>query len=131
VHEIRSATTGMIYRILTEDLGLVKKSSCWVPKLLNCDQKRERKESCEVFVRLVQWHSKAVLRNIVTMDESAVSFHTPETKQQSMQWVKKGQPGPVKARVHASRQKQMVLAYFDTAFVIYMDYAALSTPSIS
>jgi histone-lysine N-methyltransferase SETMAR len=30
------------------------------------------------------------------MDESAVSFHTPETKQQSKQWVKKGQPGPLK-----------------------------------
>jgi [histone H3]-lysine36 N-dimethyltransferase SETMAR len=64
----------------------------------------------------------AVLNNIVTMDESAVSFHTPETKQQSKQWVKKGQPGPIKARVHATRSKQMVLVFFDSQGVIYTDY---------
>ena len=45
--------------------------------------------------------------NIVTMNESAVSFHTPETEQQ--QWLKKGTPGPIEAKVHASRIKQMVL----------------------
>ena len=41
------------------------------------------------------------------MNESAVSFHTPETEQQ--QWLKKGTPGPIEAKVHASRIKQMVL----------------------
>ena len=45
--------------------------------------------------------------NIVTMNESAVAFHTPETEQQ--QWLKKGTPGPIEAKVHASRIKQMVL----------------------
>jgi hypothetical protein len=38
---------------------------------------------------LLQQHSMGVLNNLVTMDESAVSFFTPETKQQSKQWVKK------------------------------------------
>jgi CRISPR/Cas system-associated endonuclease Cas1 len=36
-----------------------------------------------------------------------------------MQWVKKGQAGPVKARVHASRSKQMVLVFFDPKGMIY------------
>jgi len=77
---------------------------------------------CEEFRQLVQRRSKVVLNNIVTMDESAVSFHTPETKRQSKQWIKKGQPGPIKAQVHASRQKQMVLAYFDADGMIYSDF---------
>jgi histone-lysine N-methyltransferase SETMAR len=61
----------------------------------------------------------AMLDNIVTMDETMVCHHTPETKKQSMQRVKKGQPGPLKARVHASRTKQMLLTFFDNKGVIY------------
>jgi AraC-like DNA-binding protein len=97
-----------IRRILKDELGLSKKSARWVPKLLSKDQKQQRVERCHDFVNLIQRRSMAVLNNIVTMNESAVSFHTPETKQQSKQWVKKGQPGPIKARVHATRSKQMV-----------------------
>jgi histone-lysine N-methyltransferase SETMAR len=67
------------------------------------------------------------LENIVTMDESAVSFHTPETKQQSKQWLKKGEPGPIKAKVHATRAKQMVLAFFDAKGLIYTNYVPKGT----
>jgi hypothetical protein len=56
----------------------------------------------------------SMLDNIVTMDESAVLIHMPETKQQSKQWLAKGTPGPIKAKVHDSRKKQMVLAFFDS-----------------
>jgi AraC-like DNA-binding protein len=117
-----SASYGTIRRILKDELGLSKKSARWVPKLLSKDQKQQRVEKSQDFVKLVQRRSMAVLNNIVTMDESAVSFHTPETKQQSKQWVKKGQPGPIKARVHATRSKQMVLVFFDSQGVIYTDY---------
>jgi hypothetical protein len=44
------------------------------------------------------------------MDESAVSFHMPETKQQLKQCTKKIKPGPIKAKVHVTRRKQMFLA---------------------
>ncbi len=71
---------------------------------------------------MIRPQTLAVLNNIVTMDESVVSFNTPGTKKQSMQWVKKGQPGPIKARVHATRSKQMVLMFFDANGVIYTNY---------
>jgi histone-lysine N-methyltransferase SETMAR len=64
----------------------------------------------------------SILENIVTMDESAVSFYTPETKQQLMQWLPKGQPGPVKAKVHVTRTKQVVLVFFDSKGLIYTNY---------
>jgi hypothetical protein len=51
-----------------------------------------------------------------------VSFHTPETKRQYKQWVKKGQPGPLNAKVHAARVKQMVLVFFDAKGIIYTYY---------
>ena len=123
-------TVGTTHAILTEDLGLFKKSARWVPKLLSPDQKQKRVELSADFLKLVRRHSAAVLNNIVTVDESAVSFHTPETKKQSKQWTKKGQPGPLKAKVHASRSKQMVLVFFDAKGVIY-PAAKLSTPITS
>jgi histone-lysine N-methyltransferase SETMAR len=116
-------TFATVQSTLTVDLGLVKKSARWVPKLLSSDQKEERVRRSEDFLQLLWRRSLAVLDNIVTMDESAVSFQTPETKRQSRQWVKKGQPGPIKARVHASRTKQMVLVFFDAKGVIYTNYA--------
>jgi hypothetical protein len=33
--------------------------------------------------------------------------------------MKRGQPGPIKAKVHASRTKQMVMAFFDSKGLIY------------
>jgi hypothetical protein len=41
-----------------------------------------------------------------------VHFHTLQTKQQSKQWLGNGQPGPIKAKVQATRSKMIVLAFF-------------------
>ncbi len=110
---------GTISHILHSQLGLVKKSAHWVPKLLS---KEERGKTSKEFVKLVQMKERSVLDRIITMDESSVSMHTPETKQQSKPWLKKGTPGPVKARVHASRTKTMVLAFFDSQGMVYTNY---------
>jgi histone-lysine N-methyltransferase SETMAR len=61
----------------------------------------------------------AMLGNIVTMDKTMVCHHTPATKKQSMQWVKMGQSGPLKAKVNASRTKQTLLAFFYSKGLIY------------
>jgi len=116
---VHGVSTGTIFNILHDDLGLSKKSARWVPKLLSEEQKQERVRTCEEFVAAVHRHSKSMLDNIVTMDETMISYHTPETKKQSKQWRRKGQPGPIKAKVHASRTKQMVMAFFDSKGLIY------------
>jgi hypothetical protein len=88
-----------IHRILHEDLGLKKKSARWVPKLLSQEQKTRHVEDCRDFIPALHPHSFAMLDNIVTMDETMVLYHTPETKIQSKQRIAKGKPGPIKARV--------------------------------
>ncbi len=112
---------GTIFAILQEDLGLVK-SARWVPKLLSQEQIDRRVETSAAFVKQIQNKGKSFLGKIITMDESGVSMHTPTTKMQSEQWLKKGMPGPIKAKVAASRTKQMVLAFFDNKGVIYTNY---------
>ncbi len=100
----------------------MKKSARWVPKLLSLDQQQARVTTYEAFVQLGADKGKDILNKIITMDESAVSMHTPETKSQSKQWLKKGAPGPVKAKIHASRTKQIVMAFFDRQGMVYTNY---------
>ncbi len=73
---------------------------------------------------MVHQHLMSMLDNIVTMNESAVSFHTPETKQQSKQWLVKGMPGLIKAIFHATRKNQMALAFFDAKGLIYTNFVS-------
>jgi histone-lysine N-methyltransferase SETMAR len=119
---------GTIHRILHEDLGLEKKSARWVPKLLSQDQKIQRVEDCRDLVAAVHRHSFTMLDNIVTMGETMVSYHTPETKKQSKQWIAKGKPGPIKARVQAGRTKQMILAFFDNKGLVYSHIVTRGVP---
>jgi hypothetical protein len=60
-----------------------------------------------------------MLNYIVMMDERMVCYYPPQTKKQYQQWIKKGQPGPIKAKVHASQTKQILLTFFDGKFLIY------------
>jgi len=53
------------------------------------------------------------------MDKTMVSLQIPESKIMSKQCLKKGHPGAIKARVHASCNKIMVLAIFDLKGLIY------------
>ena len=104
IQEAFGLSAGTINLIITVDLGLAKKSARWVPKLLSEEQKLTRLQFSRDFCRRAVTDA-GLLNKIVTMDESAVSFHTPETKAQSKQWLPKGAPGQIKARVHASRKK--------------------------
>jgi hypothetical protein len=102
---IHGVSTRTIHETQHDDLNLSKKSALWLPKLLSNDMKKERVRTSEEFLRRVRRHSMSMLNNFVTMDELAVSFHAPESKQQSKQWLVKGSPGPIKAKVHTTRKK--------------------------
>jgi hypothetical protein len=65
-----------------------------------------------------------MLGNIITLDETMVSYHTSETKKQSKQWIEKGKPGSIEARVQASRIKQVILAFFDSKGLVYSHIVA-------
>jgi hypothetical protein len=56
-------------RILSEDIGLVKKSVPWVLKLLNESLKKDLVEKCNRLLRLIWFEGLGVLVRIVTMDE--------------------------------------------------------------
>jgi hypothetical protein len=70
----------MIHTTLHEDLKLSKKSARWVPTE---EMKNKRVRTCKTFLVMVRCHSIVMLDQIFTMDDSAVAFHTPQTKHHS------------------------------------------------
>ena len=63
------------------------------------------------------------LNNIITMDKTTIPQLTPESRRQSQQWLKRGQPGPAKAKLQESREKRMLYAFFDNRGMIYRHLA--------
>ncbi len=57
---------GTMHNILQVELGLVKKSARWVPKLLSPEQKEERVRICTEFVAAINRSSMAMLDQIIT-----------------------------------------------------------------
>lgn len=113
--------------VLNDDLGLSKKSARWVPKLLLQPQKDVRFECSHRFLQRFRDDGQAFLDRIVTMDETAVALFTPERKEQSKQWVPRGTPGPIKGKSQQSREKRMVLAFFDNRGLIYSNIVPKSS----
>ena len=93
-----------IQKIVTDDPKLVKKSARWVLRLLDKGQKEERVRCYQQLKDLVTG-DEAILKRIVTIDETMLSLYNPENKAQSRQWLPKGQPRLVKARTQESRKK--------------------------
>jgi len=71
------------------------------------------------FIPAIHHDSKAYMETIVTMEKTMVSEHMPENKRQSKRWLKKGEPGPIKAEVQARSAKLLVITFFNAKGLIY------------
>lgn len=83
-----------IHSLLHDDLGLVIKSSRWIPKELTDAHKEERIRCAQAFLKLYFNLGERFLGQIVTVDETSVSFFMPKSKRTSMQWLSKGSNPP-------------------------------------
>ena len=71
---------------MTEKLGYRKLCALWVPKMLTDDHKTKRMGSALKFLTRYPLEGDEFLDSTVTGDETWVFHHTPESKQQSLQW---------------------------------------------
>lgn len=106
---------GSTYSILSEELGYRKVCARWVPRLLTVDQKLNRFQVCERLLARFREEGDPFLSHIVTCDETWVHHYTPESKQASMEWRKKGETGPVKAKSRLSAGKVLATVFFLTS----------------
>ncbi len=114
-------TKSVVNKILKKDLCLQRKTAKYVPHLLTPLNLRCRLEICQMMLRVIR-NKPSLLRRIVTMDESYVYLYDPELKQQSTQWLAKGDPRPQKVRRERAVGKTLLISFFDWKGVVHHEY---------
>lgn len=122
IADIVSISDERVRNILHSYLEMKKLSARWVPRLLTVDQKRTRVTISEECLAKFRLNKKDFMRRFITVDETWIHHHTPETKEQSKQWIASGEPAPKKAKAVLSANKVMATVFWDARGVIYIDY---------
>jgi histone-lysine N-methyltransferase SETMAR len=76
----------VMQEIVRKRLGYQKLCARWVPKILTDDHKKNQVAAAPAFLARYEVQGDDSLDCIVTGDETLVSHHTPENKQQPMKW---------------------------------------------
>lgn len=122
IAEMTNLSIGTIHTILHDCLNLSKVSARWVPRMLTAPQKQVRVECCREFLELCGENPSSIFERIVTGDETWVHYYDPESKQESMQWHKKGTDPPKKFKVTPSAGKVMATVFWDSKGILLIEY---------
>jgi transposase len=88
---------GTIHRIIHHKLKLRKLCARWIPKLLSRQEKDNRVRMCrESLLRMNDVGEDAFFDGLITMDECWLPHFSPETKEESRQWLPRGSNPPLK-----------------------------------
>ncbi len=110
---------GSVHTLLHDHLNILRVRARWIPHLLTSEQKQQCVTLGEYWSECVRKEGNGWWKTIITADESWIYAYDPTTKQQSLEWVKKGEGPPKKGRVTKSIQKAMVITFFDYRGVVY------------
>ncbi|GBP95891.1 Histone-lysine N-methyltransferase SETMAR [Eumeta japonica] len=113
--------------IIHEHMNMRKISARWVPKMLTPFDKQRRLQTSKDFLELVGDNIDEIWDRIVTVDETWVRQYDAESKQESMQWTKKGERPPKKFKVQKSASKLMATIFWDSEGVLLIEYLPKGT----
>ncbi|XP_033218081.1 uncharacterized protein LOC117173550 [Belonocnema kinseyi] len=122
VAEAVGISTDRVHHILHEYLNMKKLSAGWVPRLLTLDHKRNCVTTSKECLAMFNRNPNEFLRCFLTVDKTWIHRNTPETKEQSKQWVSSGECAPKKAKVGLSANKVMTTVFWDARCIIHIDY---------
>ena len=122
VAEAVGVSYGTVFNILHNSLGMRKLSARWVPQLLTVDNKRIRVSISKQCLDLFKRNSQEFWRRVVTVDETWIHYYTPETKQQSKQWVYPGESAMKKAKMVPSAGKVVATIFWDSKGTILLTF---------
>ncbi|UYV79125.1 UNC5C [Cordylochernes scorpioides] len=106
-------SVGLCHQIVTKDLGMIRTSLKFVPRILTEEQKE---------VRIDVYKNMNGCKKIITGDETWVYQYDPETKRQSSQWIERGEPKPKKARFTKSKVKTLLVTFFDINGLVHHEF---------
>uniref|UniRef100_A0A8C3CC15 Transposase n=1 Tax=Cairina moschata TaxID=8855 RepID=A0A8C3CC15_CAIMO len=110
-----------IFEMVKENLAMRKVCTKFVPRVLSEEQKANRKVICQDLLHHVN-EEPDFLDNVVTGDDTWVFEYDPESKRQSTEWHTPASPRPKKARMSKSKQKSMLICFFDQHGVIHKEF---------
>ena len=116
-------SVGTVPTIIRDEPKIQKICEKFVPRVLREDQKERRSHDSREMFELI-YSNPAVLDALVTCDESWIYCYDPETKRQSSQWKHAGSPRPKNARQSKSTHKLLIIPFFDSPGMIYMNWVS-------
>ncbi len=116
IHDI---SLGIVHTLIHDHLNISQVCVRWIPCLLTPEQKKQCITLCEYWSECVCKEGDGWWKIIITADESWIYAYDPATKQQSTEWVKKGEGPPKKGRATKFTQKATVITFFDYRGVVY------------
>lgn len=120
--EFPLVSRSVLYEIVSERLKYRKLCSRWVPKMLTDEHKTKRLGSALLILERYHEEGDGFLSQIVTGDETWVSYVTPESKQQSMEWRHSHSPTKVKFKQTISARKIMCTVFWDRKGLLLVDF---------
>ncbi|XP_026737518.1 protein GVQW3-like [Trichoplusia ni] len=122
IAEMTGVSSTTVLNILHDHLGMSKVCARWVPRMLTPLQKQQRVECSREFLALCSENRVEFMDRIMTGDATWVHHYEPESKQESMQWHKKGAAPPKKFKVSQSAGKIMATVFWDSEGILMIDY---------
>ncbi len=113
--------TATVHCILKKDLDLCLVCAKFIPRILTPEQKCTQMTFSQINLNLYE-EDPSVLDLVVSGDETWISVHDPETKNESRQWMRRGEPCPQKALRSCSTKKTMLTLFFDQEGVILQEF---------
>ena len=122
-HIIPEVSKTTIHEAVTAKLGYRKLCACWMPKMLTDDHGTKRMGSALKFLTRYAQEGREFLESIVTGDEIWGFHHTPESKQQSLQWHHTHSPRTEKFKTSISvKKKNMASIFWDRKVILLVDF---------
>jgi len=112
----------LLHEIVSDKLKFLKLCASWVPKVLTEEHRLKRQASALDFLTRYSEEGNNFLSRVVTGDETWVSYTTPESKQQSMEWRHTSSATKTKFKQTTSTRKNMCTVFWDRKGVLLVDF---------
>jgi histone-lysine N-methyltransferase SETMAR len=97
---------------LLEDLHFNKVASRFVPRFLTPEMRQTRLKACADNLATYRRYGTPFLRHIITVDETPLSLHVPESRRESMEWRRPEEGKVWKARSGSAHRRELMLTVF-------------------
>lgn len=118
ISDISGLSSGAVFNILKDKLKLRKVCARWIPHLLTEHQKQERVRIASELLRVYEKCDDRRIFDLVTGDETWISFFEPAGKENNKVWIGQNGDRPQIARRSRSIKRVLYALFFDASGMV-------------